>query len=316
MQSALVLLSTLFVMGLGASYAPAQQPSSGPQSDQLAKTEQAPSAGALYDQLLEKGIGPIGERYYPIASPSVAGKSEDERLAAAQEVSGRIGWKRFSKDSIFAPVAINIESIKNDAGQKVAHRIHCAFVVYGQLEELKNQELLENILLASTKEDNTESQAGSSDDPDGQELSQQQLRAAGVDPESETETFAKIGFALFNRVKVSGVIRADRVELADAVGAAWQFDSRFVGELAGQWRRLSKNNLGAPVVGEPNNYTGCGGLMLVQTIDSERLLVESMMVMHEPPEWFNGSQFLRSKLPSGMQENARSFRRKLEQSRK
>lgn len=268
-------------------------------------------AGGVYDQLLEKGVGPIGESFFKIAAPSIAGKPDEVKLEEAKKLAGRIGWTRFSKDSVYAPVAINIESIKNEKGQKVAHRIHCAFVLYGQLDELKNQELLENILLASSEDGKQDT-----DDPDGQELSEGELEAAGIEAASEEESYAKISFSLFNRVKVSGVIHAERIELPDAVGAAWQFDSRFGGDLAGQWRKLGKNKLGAPVVGEANEYTGCGGLMLVQKIDSERLLVESSMIMHEPPEWFSGSQFLRSKLPTGMQENARSFRRKLDQARK
>jgi hypothetical protein len=35
------------------------------------------------------------------------------------------------------------------------------------------------------------------------------------------------------------------------------------------------------------------------------------MLMHEPTQWFSGSNFIRSKLPLAIQEGARSFRRSL-----
>jgi len=41
------------------------------------------------------------------------------------------------------------------------------------------------------------------------------------------------------------------------------------------------------------------------------LLIESRMVLHELPEWFSASNFVRSKLPLAIQEGARNLRRRL-----
>ncbi|GAB5406895.1 MAG: hypothetical protein Aurels2KO_51260 [Aureliella sp.] len=265
----------------------------------------------LYEQMVTKGVGPIKEQHVVLDRPILAGiDGAEERQTAAEVLTKRIGWARFAKDSVFAPVAIDIDAVKDSAGTRIAHSIHCAFIVHAELEHLRDQELLESILVAGEDKEKED------DEGKGEELPPEVLAENDIEAPNNGESYGQVTFPLFNRVEVSGVIHAVRVEQENAIGVAWQFDDRFSGSHASAWRRLSKNNLGHLVVGNSVPYTGCGGYMMVQEISPGLLLVESRMVMHEPKDWFNGSQFLRSKLPPGLQENARSFRRKLAEARK
>lgn len=264
----------------------------------------------LLERIVETGIGPIGTTSVRLPAPMLDElDTAAERREAAEKLASRLGWDRFAKDSVFAPVAINIDAVKDEAGNRIAHSIHCAFIVHGELAELENQTLLKSILVASSDDDEESGQ--------GSEVPADVLKTNKIAPVADDESFGRVTFPLFNRIEVSGVIHATQVQRDDLMGIAWQFDSRFAdSDYASVWRKLTKNNLGHIVEGDPVPYSGCGGYMVVQEVEPGILLVESRMVMHEPKEWFNGSQFLRSKLPPGLQENARSFRRKLADARK
>ncbi len=268
---------------------------------------------SLFEQMTTNGIGPIQSQNIVLPMPLLSGLDDHAgRLEAAEPLAKRIGWERFAKDSVFAPVAIDIDAVKDSEGKRIAHSIHCAFVVHAQLDELSDQELLKSILVSGEDEERSDSDA----EEKGSELSPEVLAENNIAAPQEGESYGQVTFPLFNRIEVSGVIRAQRIENEMSIGVAWQFDDRFTDRHASVWRKLTKNNLGHIVVGDGVPYTGCGGYMMVQEISPGLLLVESRMVMHEPQEWFNGSQFLRSKLPPGLQENARSFRRKLADAKK
>jgi hypothetical protein len=66
-------------------------------------------------------------------------------------------------------------------------------------------------------------------------------------------------------------------------------------------------------LGSPQPYTGMAGYVLVTKLPEPAgaLLVEMHFLLHEPPTWFGGRNLLRSKLPTLIQDNVRSFRRKL-----
>jgi hypothetical protein len=66
-------------------------------------------------------------------------------------------------------------------------------------------------------------------------------------------------------------------------------------------------------LGSPQPYTGMAGYVLVTKLPEPAgaLLVEMHFLLHEPPAWFGGRNLLRSKLPTLIQDNVRSFRRKL-----
>lgn len=237
------------------------------------------------------------------------GQGPAERQQALEELAGKVGWQRFSRNSVVAPVMIDIKYIKNDRGAKVGHRIHHAFVAYADLDTLRDEEMMERIF----------GRPGDSDDAGGvatQEVPGSVLARMGLDSsEGSPDSFAYVTLPLLNKVTVRGVIRMQRREGPKWFELAWQLEPRFArsGEFANTWTKIERNAVGKPIESAPVPYSGCAGFVSVHQIDdaSHQLLIETRMVLYEPEEWFGGSNFLRSKLPISMQENARSFRRKL-----
>ena len=129
------------------------------------------------------------------------------------------------------------------------------------------------------------------------------------------EQYRTIQLPLLNQVTVRGTVRIAKREQPNGVQIFWHLDPRFANsEMFGNtWTKMERNDLGKAMPTMPASYAGCGGYLAITEIDGERhqILVESRMILHEPKEWFSGSNFLRAKLPPALQENARSFRRRL-----
>ncbi|MES1213546.1 MAG: hypothetical protein ABUL64_03085, partial [Singulisphaera sp.] len=79
------------------------------------------------------------------------------------------------------------------------------------------------------------------------------------------------------------------------------------------WSPLERDASGKLSVGAAKAYSGLGGYMKMTELvePAGALFVECHIVFDEPEAWFHGKNFLRSKLPLVVQDNVRSFRRKL-----
>jgi hypothetical protein len=158
------------------------------------------------------------------------------------------------------------------------------------------------------------------------ELPKQELREQGFVAQADSHaTFAYLELPLLNKVIMAGVIRIEKHEREGASEFYWRLDPSFNqhAPYASRWIQLERNSVGRLIRGDSFPYSGCAGFTGVYEIDdlslpttqvadsAGKLLIESRLLLREPQEWFAGSNFLRSKLPSAMQENARSFRRTL-----
>lgn len=242
----------------------------------------------------------------PSLSPEVA---QADRLAAAQALAGSAAWERFIGDSLNAPVTVDIAPIVGPQAERLGLSVHTAFVVHTTLERLSDRQAMEAVF--------GKPQEGSQ--MDGlviQELSADQLQSHGMEQMSDGSTqFFYIELPLLNKVLVQGVARVEAQQREDGVEYYWQLDPRFNDQpqWATRWTRLERNAVGKLVHGETFAYAGCGGFWGAYQIGPEAspLVIESQLLLREPQQWFAGSHFLRSKIPSLMQENARTFRRKL-----
>lgn len=244
-----------------------------------------------------------------IGKPTLLEVESGKRLDAVKKLAPRIPWQRFSQDSVFAPVVIKTEAVDGPNGTRLAYRVRSAFLVHATMDALQDKELMQAALMNSKKDDDSSSQSD--------EVTETELSKVGIPPPPENVSYGKVSIPLLNRVSLSGVIQAEKFEGEGYLGVAWQMDPRFAGtELASSWQLMKRNNLGQPELGPAQSYQGCGGFITVFEVEPGLLLVESKFVMHEPAGWFGGSQFLRSKLPPALQENARSFRRSLKDAAK
>ncbi len=264
----------------------------------------------LFGELTTIGIPFSNETRVKLALPTLnENQSTAELKQAVEKLAGKQEWSRFARNSVSAPVTILIEPINGPDNNKLGLNVHNAFIVYAKLDALKNAELMAEIFGRPGKSAETKGVVT-------EELSKELLQQAGFTEQSQSPaSFAYIELPLLNKVLVRGVIRIEKRELPGSIEFFWRLDASFgrVEKYASRWTKLQRDPVGKLIEGESFPYTGCGGFLGVYSIDREndQLLVESRMLLKEPDEWFAGSNFLRSKLPPAMQENARNFRRKL-----
>jgi hypothetical protein len=244
--------------------------------------------------------------------PSIdASLDPSQRRAVVEQLAGRLG-SRFSSDSVSAPVAIDIETIKDSLAQPIGHDIRSDFVAFAQLSNLREREMLEQLFGPETNSPDE----GSLDGFVSREVPDDVLQQAGVQRDVEGNvSYIYLEIPLLKKVLIRGVVRVEKRVSTESIELVWFIDPRFAsaGEYANRWTELVRDPVGKLTEGKSHAYSGWGGWVGVYQVDPEihMLLVQSQMVMHEPQQWFSGSNLLRSKLPLTIQENARTFRRKL-----
>ncbi len=273
----------------------------------------------LLKQLVEQGIQINAQTTVAITPPTLQpDQSSPERQAALKVLTGKQSWESFARDSVHAPVMISISYIQDPDGNRIGHDIHSAFVAYAALESLRDEDLMREVFGPTSNSDASERDAndGNGSRPQTHEISPAVLEKLGIEDSVAQEQYRHIELPLLNQVRVQGTVRIEKHEGRGWVWVVWQIDPRFAESDAygATWTKLERTPLGEGVRTEPRPYSGCGGYMSITEIDAERkqLLIESRMILHEPVDWFAGSNFLRAKLPPALQENARDFRRRLE----
>ncbi len=275
-----------------------------------ARAEQ-PSENRLLTELLDRGVR-IGDEMVPLRAPIAdPDLPEAELVSAQQSLAGARGWKAFIRDSVVAPVHIDLDYLSDRDGARIGIRTHFAFVVHADVARLRDdrsmRDLFEGAAEASEKED-FRSQA----------IDPHQLDDLGMEAD-EKSSFGWLEIALLNKVLLSAVLRSERVENGDCDWIAWKIDERFTRRepphprYRNEWRELRRDELGREVLGPAVPYAGAAGYLLVTPVEGVdgASLIEAEIVLHEPPEWFSGSNLLRSKLPLMIQESARKLRRGL-----
>ncbi len=264
----------------------------------------------LFTELTEQGLRFTNDDQIKLPLPALLPSlSDSARDAALQQLAGKQEWSRFSKDSLMAPITIDIETINSNHGERLGLNVHNAFIVYAAMERLRDQEAMEQIFGRPNQSDNVKGVVT-------EELSPEVLRKLGFTEQAESgATYAYLELPLLNQIIVRGVICVEKRERTGAVEFFWRLDPSFnaVEKYASRWTKLERNSVGKLFEGESFAYSGCGGFMGVYELapKTNQLLIESRLLIHEPTSWFAGSNFLRSKLPPMIQENARNFRRKL-----
>lgn len=269
-------------------------------------------SGSLLTRLLSEGVTFPSERVVPLSGPW-RNVLDGEALGPAtrSRIAGSTEWSSFARDSVVAPTSIDLDYVRADNGQRIGHRIHFAFVVHQDFATLRDPETLRELLpdAAGNADSEKEFESGP--------VSPETLAARQIDNVEEGTTFHEVAAQLLDRVTLSGVVRCERVAGDDFIAIAWLFDPRFtdaVSEPAGVrnvWVPLLRDDLGRRQTGSPRSYRGAGGYLIVSELSEIKgaTLVEAEAVLHEPADWFSGSNLLRSKLPQIIQASVRRFRR-------
>jgi hypothetical protein len=243
-----------------------------------------------------------------LPAPALAGNLSEEQLERAKtQLAGNDGWEKFSRDSVVAPVTIKLEYVTDKLGARVGHNVHSAFTVHAKLESLGDKELMQQAFGKPESNDASGLKVV--------ELTEAELKAAGVSVSSKDVNagaivkYSQVEFTLLEKIRVSGAMRIERTSAPGSTTICWLLDPKFETneKFRGRWTKVGDE------ASEPKPFAGWGGYSNVTRVSEspEVLLFESRMLLHELPEWFSASNFVRSKLPLAIQEGARNFRRKL-----
>ena len=276
----------------------------------LASAEQ-PFGNGLLTELLDRGVR-IGDESVPLHAPKASPELSEEKLSLAQQsLAGSRGWQSFIRDSVVAPVHIELEYITDQEGRRIGIRSHFAFVVHTDVARLRDDRSMRELFEGAAEASNKEGFRSEAIDP-------HQLVDLGIEAD-DNASFGWLETILLNKVMVSGVLRSERFDNGDYDAIAWKLDERFTGRepphprYRNQWRELRRDELGRKILGPAVPYAGAAGYLFVSPVEGVdgTSLIEAEIVLHEPQGWFSGSNLLRSKLPLMIQESARKLRRAL-----
>ena len=259
----------------------------------------------LLQQLTTAGVQFPNGKSVVLQQPSLSQSTNAEsRQAKLEQIAGGIGWQRFSRNSNVAPIEIDMAYVKDDAGNRIGHLVYVAFVVHTPIERLRDRDLMQ-ATFGSPKEQ------PDADEYQAEKLTKEKLAKWGVTDADDGTSYSSIGLPLLDRVLVQGVIQTQQTGNKDQVAVSWILDPRFSSDAssppANRWSQVSTEPT------EWHAYEGAGGYMHVTRLSDPpgSCFIETRNVIHEPTEWFHGSNLLRSKLPLMIQESVRKFRRQL-----
>ncbi|WP_413433154.1 hypothetical protein [Crateriforma spongiae] len=257
----------------------------------------------LIDQLIDPGIEFGDGSLHPVQKPL-----DWETPPHVDALAGRLSWDRMVRDSVVAPVWMDLDYVKDESGQRIGHHVHFRFVVHVPLATLRDRDLMRDLFSDVDADDS---------DGDFVDLETEALSKAGIDA-LPGRHYGLANVPLMNQVVVRGIIEAESNSNHDTYLMIWRLkplDS--ASPYASVWTPVQRNAVGKRVVGDPEPYRGAGGylqLMSLATLDDQPVdacLVEGRFLLYEPEGWFGGSNFLRSKFPLLIQEAARKFRRQI-----
>lgn len=262
----------------------------------------------LYEELVTKGIalpeGVTVKLPAPLVKP---GSSPEETADLLEKAAGRRPVELFVRRSTDAPMSLEISSVENDKSERCGQLIDLKFLAFGKLEAVLDTDFMTDLLAGKKKKDGDNSTV----------LTPAELKKLDIhvlEKRNVKEQFATMNMRLLEKVQVEGVMRSVRTKMPAAVLSATRMDDRFRKdkEHPNTWRHIMPQ-ADDEKLGPPHPYTGMGGYVLITqlTEPKDALLIEMHFLLHEPPAWFGEYNLLRSKLPTVIQDNVRSFRRKV-----
>jgi hypothetical protein len=271
------------------------------------------TAGETVEELIGHGVRLESGEVAAIPAPQMPdGLVHNEQQAALRKAAGKYPLDRFLRKSIVAPFSLEIGAVDDASGRRRGQHVDFCFVAYGPLGTVIAEDLFGE--LAGTQESQRSPDAPTA----ARALTSEELQARGLKPVKNAEheeSYVLFDLPILNRVQLRGVGFTLREKRTRSVIAALVLDDHFRDdkEFANTWSPLARDPQGKLSVEGAKPYSGLGGYMKVteMTEPAGALFVECHIAFDEPEAWFHGKNFLRSKLPLVVQDNVRTFRRKL-----
>ncbi|MBB3205623.1 hypothetical protein FHS27_001427 [Rhodopirellula rubra] len=329
-----ILLAT-FLVSFPVAHRACGEQTAAPEAASADAADERSSQENLLRKMTTEGIELTNDKSFVLPEPSfvsVTGEPADSPSAmkALETLAGRHGVSRFTRDSVVAPISVQTDSIKNDEGDRIGHFIDVAFVVHQSIAEIRKSEALEDF---KSDPDSPEKTIELSDQDNPEELeknktrslTKQELADFNVTLDGQYEALGYLQMPLLSKVVVRGVARARRSiwstddETAPII-LTWLLDSRFGSptpdpeSISNQWRAIERNSVGEKELGPPHPYAGMGGYVAITPVPGQEQasIIQLRFVLHEPHDWFDGRNLLRSKLPILIQDRVRNLRRELQ----
>jgi hypothetical protein len=270
------------------------------------------NANELFAELTTEGITAGAGQKVKLPAPAMA-DGLDAR--AQRQVLEAIAGSDYSVDelvrpSVVAPFVLKYHAAGPPAPEAPAYGIDVWFVAHGSLETLADREFLEQW---RTRQKDREVHV----------LTPAELAARKLREQSRPGRQERYGHAVFpvlDRVQISATLHALTTRSSQSILGAARLDPRFRTDpqFPNQWRPITRDEDGRPVLGAARPYQGAGAYWKVTPLREPAgdLFVEYHLIFTEPREWFGGANLLRSKVPILTQSEVRAFRRELARARK
>jgi hypothetical protein len=268
------------------------------------------TANPVFQQLVEKGVSPDGEKFSPLPTPTMPdGLDAAAQRKILEELGGaRYPYAQLTRRSVVAPHILRMEKLAGPDPQTQLQAVDLFFVAYGDLNALANQDFLRDVL-----QQNENEAAG-----EGVELTPELLAERGIEiapADTEHEGYGQTTFELLDRVELSVVGRSYWSRTEDSLMTAAMVDPRFNDDAKypNVWRPLVRNAAGALVKGNPQPYRGAGVYMKITELHEPQgaLFLEAHIVFAEPHGWFNGANLLGAKIPVAANQKVKETRQEI-----
>lgn len=275
----------------------------------------------LLAELLRKGSH-FASAHEPTKLPPpllAAGESSAEQTAAIRRIAGKkYSYEQFLRNSPVAPFLLEIHSDVGDgkpgkrsrtAARGKVQRLDLWFVAHGALATVTDRDLMGQLAGEAGK---------SGEDSRSKQLTEEEMHERDLHIEvgdHRHTNFFHFDLSVLERVRLSGLGQSETTRKPNSVVTAVRLDPRFFddAEYPSEWRPLKRDAAGKPMIGEAQPYSGFAGYCRATELAEPKgaLFLECHVVFDEPHGWFDGTNLLRAKLPLLVQDNVRTFRRKL-----
>jgi len=280
----------------------------------LAAGESVAVENAILEELLQDGVAMSDGTKIKLPPPTLRPgmTAEAQRAAITPLARGKCSYEDLAEKSLQAPFVLNERPVPTTDEKSPARKIDLYFIAHGDWKKATSEEFLESLWKSVEPRTN---------DPLASKpvtLKEDQLARRSVRLQARPGLEDRYGFAravLFERVQLSSTRHAMVTRRGDIVLMAERIDPRFTNDpdYPNQWRSVTIGEDGKVVLGTPQAYVQAGsyGLAIPLAEPAGAIFLEFHMVYEEPHGWFGGTGLVSSKLSLAVQDNLRSFRRRL-----
>jgi hypothetical protein len=254
----------------------------------------------LQTELITKGVTmPDGRPVNLLAPLMPDGMTPAQQAEVLKQEAPLHDVPAFTSTRSNAPVSIKLGRRASGAGNDLIRTINVSFIVYGDWDVLTGKSFSESIL-KEDKAKNNQQQGGTAVLKAGY-LKAPEMAVRGISARSTAnlkEYYLYTTIKLFDEVEVSVTRFGAATKTPTGVVVAAKVDTRFANDkqFPNEWRPITRNAAGNPVIGAPQPYplagakdcSGAGFYAKVTRLakPDNAIFIEFHSTLYEPEGWF------------------------------